>query len=156
MVSMIKISKMADYSVVILEVMARTPNEHISSSLIAQRCALPEPTVSKILKMLAREKIIYSTRGAGGGYNLISNPHEITIKDIITAIDGPISLTACIDGDNTGCGLTGSCVMRGRWDDVNDAIRSALGEVTLADMIAKPYRCHAKKQNAGGQAHGCH
>jgi DNA-binding IscR family transcriptional regulator len=59
---------------------------------------------------------------------------DIPVADVIAAIDGPIALTACVDGAVTVCESHGVCPMRGRWDPVNDAIQSALSSITLADM----------------------
>jgi DNA-binding IscR family transcriptional regulator len=58
----------------------------------------------------------------------------IPIADVIAAVDGPIALTACVDGSVTGCESQGLCPMRGRWDPVNEAIQQALHAITLADM----------------------
>jgi FeS assembly SUF system regulator len=135
---MIKISKMADYAVVILSALARQPEEMMSATVIADSTKLPEPTVSKILKSLARAEIIQSTRGTNGGYKLKMSTRSITIAQVITAMDGPIAITACADSDTPDCSLASTCGVRGRWDNVNIAIRDALESVTLAEMIALP------------------
>ena len=61
---------------------------------------------------------------------------------MVAAIDGPIALTACVEGSGTGCEAECTCPVRGRWDLVNDAVRQALGRITLADMdrgTPRPY-----------------
>jgi Rrf2 family protein len=106
---------------------------------IAGATGIPEPTVAKVLKTLAGGDLVASQRGAKGGYRLNRNLAEIPIADVIAAVDGPIALTACVDGGVTGCESHSLCPMRGRWDPVNAAIRSALSTITLADMRATPF-----------------
>lgn len=131
---MIRISKLADYAVVILSKMAEYSDELMNSALIAELSRLPEPTVSKLLKLLSKADVIESVRGAHGGYRLKALPNQISIEQIVSAIDGPIAITACTDGAQPDCSLSEACSLRGRWDGVNAAIRSALDTVTLADM----------------------
>jgi Rrf2 family protein len=78
--------------------------------------------------------LVASQRGARGGYRLLRPLDDIAIADVIAAIDGPIALTACVDGAATPCETQSLCAVKGRWDLVNDAIRRALGGITLADM----------------------
>ena len=88
--------------------------------------------------MLAHGKIIASQRGVAGGYTLSRDPKAITVADIITAMEGPIALTACVDGAVGGCDVEALCAMRGNWDKVNRAIRAALSAVTLQEMLSTP------------------
>ncbi len=134
---MIRISKMADYAVVILVCLSRRQDQMMSASAIAEDTKLPEPTVSKILKSLARENIVKSTRGTNGGYVLVDKADDLGVARIIEVMDGPIAITSCSDGHAPDCGLAGSCGVRGRWDDVNAVIREALENVSLADMSGK-------------------
>jgi Rrf2 family protein len=85
------------------------------------------------LKALAAANLVASLRGARGGYRLARPLAAISVVDVIAAIDGPIALTACVDGGG-GCDVQAMCVVRGRWDLVNEAVRSALEHITLADM----------------------
>jgi FeS assembly SUF system regulator len=143
---MIRISKLADYAVVILGFMSQgkvvegvdvdNPRALESAASLAQRSLLPEPTVSKVLKLLAAAGIVSSVRGAQGGYYLASAPHEIDMAAIIRAVDGPVSLTACVEGSTESCSYAASCPVNGRWNLVNDAVAEALQSVSLADMIA--------------------
>ena len=91
-------------------------------------------TVAKILNCLARESLVNSQRGAAGGYVLGREATEITVAEIVQALEGPIALTACVDGSPTHCDSESFCPMRGNWDRVNRAIRGALSGVSLADM----------------------
>lgn len=132
---MIKISKMTDYAVVILATLARSDGAVMTASGVSSRSGLPEPTVSKILKTLARGHLLESTRGASGGYKLADSPQKISVAAIIDTVDGPVSLTSCVDGNPESCGYESKCPVKGRWNGVNRAVRAALTNVTLADMI---------------------
>ncbi len=144
---MIKISKLADYAVVALNTLSHSDEAMLPTSTLAQRSNLPEPTVSKVMKLLNKSGVVSSTRGAGGGYQLARSPAQITVAQIITAIDGPIALTSCVDDGDNSCGLSHSCAVSGRWTSVNNAVKNALADVTLADMTRPPM------QTLKGQKH---
>lgn len=133
--TMIKLSKMTDYAVILLADMVNRNHELVNATTLAQATKLPEPTVSKILKALARYDIIASTRGANGGYALNRQPTEINMADIITALEGPISLTDCVEGKSANCERANTCTMKGKWNPVNQAMQSALENVSLQQMM---------------------
>ena len=130
---MLRLSKLTDYAVVVL-VQLSHQGTVTTSPMLAQATGVPEPTVAKVLKALAVAGLVTSQRGARGGYRLARPLAMIDMASVIVAIDGPISLTACVDGATGGCEAEGVCRIRGRWDPVNDAIRSALGRITLDQM----------------------
>lgn len=134
---MLRLSKLTDYAVVVLVRLAGVPGVQTSPG-IAGATGIPEPTVAKVLKSLAASELVASQRGARGGYRLNRPLQAIPIADVITAIDGPIALTACVDGAIPSCEAHALCPMRGRWDPVNQAIQTALASITLADMQATP------------------
>lgn len=140
---MIKLSRFADYAVVILSELSRGAGGRMAASDIAAKTNLPEPTVAKILKSLTRAKILTSTRGVNGGYGLARAAEKITVSDIITAMDGPISLTDC--ADESACVMEGFCAMHGRWGKVNMAIRTALDSVTLVDLMQTGFHRHPRE-----------
>src|SRR3546814_17505309 len=76
--------------------------------------ALPAPTVSKILKMLAKGGLVESRRGVNGGYVLTRRPEDISAAEIIAALDGPVALTACVDGAVGDCNVESLCPQIGR------------------------------------------
>lgn len=133
---MLRVSKLTDYAVVVLVRLAADSAEASvqTSPSIACATGVPEPTVAKVLKALSAAGLVLSQRGARGGYRLIRPLETISVSDVIAAIDGPIALTACVDGGTGGCDVHGVCAVKGRWDIVNDTIRHALGAITLADM----------------------
>ncbi|MCB1720216.1 MAG: SUF system Fe-S cluster assembly regulator [Rhodospirillales bacterium] len=142
---MIKISRLADYAVVTLADLAqqKTP---VSAVVVAGQTRLPEPTVAKVLKLLAKAGLVQSIRGANGGYRLKKSPAQIDVAQIVTAIEGPVSLTACVEGSADICDYQKHCTVKGRWDDVHRALREALESVTLADMMARPKCCSQIKK----------
>ncbi len=131
---MLRLSKLTDYAVVVLVRLSRGEAVQTSPG-IAAAIGIPEPTVAKVLKALAGHGLVASQRGARGGYRLMRSLASIPVSDVICAIDGPIALTACVEGAPGGCDSQELCPMRGRWDPVNQAIQQALADITLADMV---------------------
>ncbi len=134
---MIKLSRLADYAVLLLTGMGSDPKAVHNALDLAERTGLPMPTVSKILATLTRDGVLASVRGAKGGYRLAAAPDRITVAAIIAAIDGPIALTQCVDTAGS-CNVETLCPTRAGWHKINDAILAALMDVTLADLIVPP------------------
>lgn len=132
---MIKLSKMTDYAVVILAEMAGGEGQLMTASGLSEKTGLPEPTVAKVLKLLARGGLVKSMRGINGGYRLCRQPATISMAAVITALEGPVQLTSCVDGSEECCNHSVSCAMRGKWNPVNAAMQKALEDVTLAQML---------------------
>ncbi|MDA8048447.1 MAG: SUF system Fe-S cluster assembly regulator [Rhodospirillales bacterium] len=132
---MLRLSKLTDYAVVVLVRLSGSAAVQTTPG-IATTTGIPEPTVAKVLKALAGRGLVASQRGAHGGYRLARVLADISIAEVIAAIDGPIALTACVDGANAGCDVLELCAVRGRWDPVNAAIREALTAISLEDMQA--------------------
>ena len=141
---MLRLSKLTDYAVVVLAGLDRAERSSrvVAVPEIALASGLTEPTVAKVLKILGQAGLVQGLRGAHGGYRLSRALREITLSEVIVAFDGPIALTACVDGAIGGCDAEAMCPVRGRWDPVNRAIRNALADVTVADL-AGPARCQA-------------
>jgi FeS assembly SUF system regulator len=135
---MIRLSKLTDYAVVLMAQMARADNRVHTVTQLAESTGVPAPTVAKLMKILAPAGLMVSHRGAAGGYALSRPADRITVADIISALEGPISITSCVEGAGGNCGVELLCPMRGNWDRVNTAIRGALESVTLADMSMYP------------------
>ena len=138
---MLRLSKLTDYAVVVLIRLAESErgggDEVVQTSPgIAAATGVPEPTVAKVLKALTCSGLVVSQRGARGGYRLARPLGSISICDVIGAVDGPIALAACVDGGADDCNVQSVCAVKGRWDLVNDAIRGALNQITLAEMRA--------------------
>lgn len=131
---MIRMTKQADYGIVLLTRMAADPERLFNATELAEETQLPQPTVSKILKILAREGLLASQRGVKGGYALEREPAEVSVADVISALEGPIAITECVDESPGLCSQESFCPVRGNWHRINDAIRRALTAITLAEM----------------------
>lgn len=135
---MLRLSKLADYAVVVMARLAHDgagPEGQVQTAPgLALATGIAEPTVAKVLKLLGQAGLVEGVRGARGGYRLTRPLAEVPLSEAIVAIDGPIALTACVDGGTGSCEAEGICAVRGRWDKVNHAIRNALSGITLADL----------------------
>lgn len=130
---MLRVSKLSDYATVIMAWMAREPGRCFSSADVAVGVAIAAPTVTKLLKILAREHLLVSQRGARGGYSLARPAGEISLAQIIDAVDGPIGLTEC--SVTVGlCSHESGCLARTSWLRVNRVVRDALAGVSLDDF----------------------
>lgn len=130
---MLRVSKLTDYATVVLAEMARAPGRVHTAPGLADRTHLARPTVSKLLKQLAREGLLTSYRGAHGGYMLALPPERISAARIIDTVEGPMAMTEC-SLDDRHCDLERVCNVGHHWQQINRAIRTALEEVTLADL----------------------
>jgi FeS assembly SUF system regulator len=147
---MIRITKQTDYGIVLLTHLSAQPERQYNAPDLAAEAQLPLPMVSKILKHLAREGLLLSHRGVKGGYSLARPPREISMAEIISALEGPIAITECID-EMGNCFHEPICQVRSNWQRINDAVRGALAGITLAEM-ALPFTSHgeAKLVTLGG------
>lgn len=131
---MLRVSRMADYGTVVMTAIARDPGRVHSATEIAEATGVSAPTVSKILKTLARNGLLASTRGTRGGYHLAFAPGEISVARIIDAMDGPFGMTECSTHPGV-CIQEPACQVRTNWQRINRIIRGALEEVTLDEML---------------------
>jgi FeS assembly SUF system regulator len=132
----IKLSRMADYGVVVMTQLAREAGVMQTAPELAAATGLPVPTVSKLLKLLANASLLESHRGTKGGYTLTRAAAEVSMADIIGAVDGPIALTECVGNDGTICEIEALCPTRTNWKRINDVLIDALRGVTLSEMAA--------------------
>ena len=146
---MIRITKQTDYGIVLLTHLAGAPERQVNAPELAGETHLPLPMVSKILKILVREGLLASHRGVKGGYSLSRPPGAISMAEVVTALEGPIAITECID-DNGGCEHSTACAVRGRWHRINTALREALAGISLAEMTDAP-RPEPKLVTLGGR-----
>lgn len=136
---MLRMSKLADYATVMMTVMARDPDTIQSAASLAAASGIPAPTVSKVMKILARGGMAVSLRGVSGGYLLPYAAQRITLADIITAVDGPFGMTECSAMPGQ-CEQEAMCGARANWQRINRVIFEALRQVSLADMAGPALR----------------
>jgi FeS assembly SUF system regulator len=133
---MLRVTKLADYGIVMLTFFAAHPEDTYAARDIANAVTLPLPIASKALKLLSKAGLLVSQRGTKGGYGLARPPEEITVASIIRALEGPLALTQCSD-TKRGCGLEPGCPVRTNWHQINQVIHSALEKITL-DQMTQP------------------
>lgn len=132
---MIRLTKVTDYGIVLLTRLASNDDASAHNApVLASETGLPLPMVSKVLKALARGGLLASQRGVKGGYTLARPAREITVKDIVHALEGPIAITECIDHDSPDCSIEQECPVRSNWNKINQAVEKALDEITLQSM----------------------
>ncbi len=133
---MLRISKLADYGTIIMVYLAKHA-EHVSNARdIARQTHLTVPTVSKLLKRLTTAGLLISVRGASGGYRLQRMAHDISVADILYALDEPRGLTECQSHPHA-CALQEVCHVQGNWRFISQVIESTLKSVSL-DALTKP------------------
>ncbi|MDD3019574.1 MAG: SUF system Fe-S cluster assembly regulator [Alphaproteobacteria bacterium] len=145
---MIKLSKLSDYAIVVLSCLAAERGQLQTAVMLAQQTGIPEPTVAKVLKLLSKKEIVNSVRGVKGGYSMTRIPDQVTVTELIEALEGPISITSCADSEiESDCHIAQLCPMRGNWNKVNSAVKSALDGMNLSDLLLP-----VSPQRKGGRA----
>ncbi len=133
---MLRISKLTDYAIMVMVELSGAQGEVLSAQALAERSKLELPTVSKLLKLLTKSKLVRSFRGANGGYCVERAAEEISVAEIIAAIEGPIAMTEC-SVDPGVCQQEDSCNLRSNWQRISTAVAEAMAQVSLAEM-ARP------------------
>jgi FeS assembly SUF system regulator len=129
-----RLSHLADYAVVLMTAAARRPAAaRLSATELAQETGVPLPTAQKLMGQLAASGLLTSARGAGGGFALAKPAPEITLADIVEAVEGPIAMTVCSEGRND-CALDAHCRVKPHMGVVGNAVRGALGAVSLTEL----------------------
>jgi FeS assembly SUF system regulator len=131
---MIILSKLADYGVIIATYLAAEPERQVTAAALAAGARLPRATVAKVLKSLAHAGLVAGARGAAGGYRLARPAAEISVAEVVAAIDGAIGLTQCTS-HGPDCQRSTFCSTRAGWHRINHAVGAALEAVTLAEMV---------------------
>ncbi len=139
---MMRISKLTDYGVIIMAFMAGDPLRLFQAKELAKQTTIAEPTVSKLLKKLTKNKLLHSARGSQGGYILALEPKEITIAMLVNALEGPIAITECNLGHDY-CSSATECSVKTPWMQINDAITNTLKSIKLNDLIKSVPANHA-------------
>jgi FeS assembly SUF system regulator len=131
----IRMAKLTDYGLVVMTHMAHSQDalQHRAREL-AVETRLPLPTVSKLLKQLMLGGLLVSQRGVNGGYSLARKPQDISVAEIIAALEGPIALTECSTEVSGLCDLEPCCAIKKNQQIINQAVRSVLENVMLSDL----------------------
>ena len=130
---MLRVAKLTDYATLVMTVLATRPGEVVSANELAEAAGIEVPTASKVLKPLAQAGMLEGIRGAGGGYRLARDARDISLADIVEAMEGPLAMTECSTHDGH-CGIEDSCGVRGNWQRINDVVADALRAISLHEM----------------------
>ena len=128
-----RLSNLADYAVVVMSAAARHCGGGRSSAAeLAAETGLPVPTVQRLVSRLSAAGLLRSARGAGGGLQLARPAAAISLADIVEAVEGPIALTLCVEGDD--CAVDQDCRVKAHWPLVNGVLRDALASISLTQL----------------------
>ena len=148
---MIKITRLTDYGIMLLTYFAKDGQHPMRNARdLATQAHLPLPTVSKILKVLARKGLLVAQRGAKGGFSLARTPQQITVAEIVDAVEGHMGITECSFSQPGRCELEVQCPVQNNWQKISQAVWGALEHITLADMT-KPLHFEFAHQPIGTQ-----
>jgi FeS assembly SUF system regulator len=130
-----RLTHLADYAVVLMTAAARyREGARLSATELSADTGVPLPTAQKLMGQLAASGLLTSVRGAGGGFALARPAAEISLADIVEAVEGPIALTMCSDSNNHECILDAHCRVKPHIGVVGRAVRGALGGVSLTEL----------------------
>ncbi|MBI2330943.1 MAG: Rrf2 family transcriptional regulator [Chloroflexi bacterium] len=131
-----QITRQADYAVRAVLHLARNGETRTATSVIAEEQRIPPSFLAKIISQLSIAGLLHTSRGARGGVTLAREPKEITLLEVIEAIDGPIQLNECV-GDTGTCSFDDNCPLRPVWCEAQEQLVNRLKGTNFADMIAK-------------------
>jgi FeS assembly SUF system regulator len=130
---MIRLGRLTDYGIVLMAHLAGAGEGPHAARDVAAATELPLPAVSKLLKSLARQGLLISSRGTKGGYRLARPAEQITVPQMIAALEGPIALTEC-NLHEGACSQEPRCHVRTPWQRINRAVHEALSRIRLTDL----------------------
>ena len=134
---MLRLSKKADYALMAVTHLALPDGPSSTSAReIAGQYDIPIELMAKVLQRLVRAGLLISTQGTRGGYTLSRPPAAISVADVIQAIDGPFTVTAC-STDNNDCDQYSKCSIRDSLWQIRERIAATLDTVTIAEMAAE-------------------
>ena len=143
-----RLTHLADYAVVIMTAAARRDaGERLSASDLADETGVPLPTTQKLMGRLAAEGLLNSSRGAAGGFSLARPAAEISLAEIVEAVEGPIAMAVCCSEGGNDCALDAHCRVKPHMNIVSDAVRGALGAVTLEQLARTPAKAGVQSNN---------
>ena len=133
---MLRLSKKADYALMAMKHLAQRSDRGSSSAReIAEQYDIPIELMAKVLQRLVRRGLLESHQGTRGGYQLARPAMQISVADVIQAIDGPVTVTAC-STDDQSCDQFARCNVRDPLQRVREMILAALGECTIAELAS--------------------
>jgi FeS assembly SUF system regulator len=132
---MFKLNRMTDYAIVVLGALSHRQGEILATAQLAELTGLNQPTVAKVAKTLMAANLLETQRGVHGGYRMARPAAAISLVQIVEAMEGPIAVNDCVDGAPGPCAVSNCCFVSHNWNRVNLAVRNALSDVSLEDLI---------------------
>jgi Rrf2 family protein len=133
---MLRFTKRADYGLMAIHYIAVHDDlGAISAKRIAEEFSIPQELMAKILQRLAKERLIVSQNGPKGGYVLSRRPAEISVGEVIRALEGPISIVSCLEDDD--CPQMERCSLRRPVKKIQVAITQMLDSMSLAELTSE-------------------
>lgn len=130
-----QITRQADYAVRAVLYLARLGGgERAATSTVAEEQRIPPSFLAKIISQLSIAGLLHTSRGARGGVTLARPPKEITLLDVIEAIDGPIMLNECV-GEEGDCAFDDDCPLRSVWCDAQDVLVKRLKSTSFQQLL---------------------
>jgi Rrf2 family protein len=134
----LRFTKRADYGLMAMHYIAsQTEQSTVSTKRIAEEFNIPVELLAKILQRLAKGRLIESYSGPKGGYVLSRAPGEITVGDVVRALEGPIRIVSCLSSDHD-CPQFPRCNLRGPVQKIQTSVSRLLDTMTLAELTAEP------------------
>lgn len=131
-----QITRQADYAVRAVLFLSRSSDQRIATNMIAEEQHIPPSFLAKIVSQLSIAGLLHTSRGARGGVTLARDPKEISLLEVVEAIDGPIQLNECV-GENSTCSFDDNCPLRPVWCEVHDQLISRLKSTKFSDLMKK-------------------
>lgn len=142
---MLALTRKTDYALVALSYLVMNPQRVANARAIAERYRVPAALLMNVLKTLAQRGIVKSVRGVKGGYVLAADPQQVTLYDVIVAVEGPVKLVQCVEpmqvGSPLSCDLLKTCPVSRPMRRVQERMLEFLGEITLSDIAADTCCC---------------
>lgn len=131
-----------------LELAVHSGEKPMPLKLIAEHQDISEPYLEQLISLLRKSGLVKSVRGAQGGYQLAMPAEEITVGDILRALEGPIAPTDCVsEEENYDCERLDYCVTRLIWEKIRDSISNVVDNITLQDMAEEHKKKYLQKVN---------
>lgn len=132
-----KVSTKGDYGVrALIELSMHYGEGPLQSAEIAARQRIPEPYLDQLLTTLRRAGFIRSVRGPQGGHALVRDPQDLTLREVIEALEGSLAPIDCLD-ESSACSRSGGCAQRSVWEEVRQATVQILERTSIADLAAR-------------------
>ena len=132
---MLRLSKMTDYGVLLMAELAKDVTIIQRAPELAHTTHIPQTTIRKVMTTLIQADLVESIRGVNGGYRLHRSPDQISVRELIQCLEGNIALTDCDSHGGKSCEQQEVCGTRNNWLKINKAMRDALQNISLKDMV---------------------